>query len=305
MALLKNILLWASKNDWISNKLPKYKFVKNSLSRFMPGETLVEALNECVKFENLNYGTIITYLGENTRDCEQTFKITRVYLNALNDIKTKSLGTLISVKLTQLGLDIDINLCIDNMKKLLKVANDNNAFIWIDMEEYCYLDKTLQVYNHLKNTNNNIGITLQAYLFRTENDLIDLLPQATHIRLVKGAYIESSDVSMKSKNDIDKNYLKLSKIMLSKEYSGNGFKPSFATHDDDIINFINTEASNQNIDCSLYEISMLYGIRTNLQNKLVKKSQNIKILISYGEEWFPWYIRRIAENPKNLLLLLK
>tara|TARA_B100000530_G_scaffold336336_1_gene290761 strand:+ start:5353 stop:6270 length:918 start_codon:yes stop_codon:yes gene_type:complete len=305
MALLKNILLWTSKNDWMSQKLPKYKFVQNSLSRFMPGELLSDALEECKKLEYSEYGTIITYLGENVNLEEDTYQVVDHYRNALIAIDKTSLNTLISVKLTQLGLDFDKNLCMENLNQLLKLAKNYNSIIWIDMEEYCYLEQTLEIFKKMSKNYHNIGITLQAYLHRTTQDLDELLSYATNLRLVKGAYNENSSVAIKNKDDIDTNYMNLSKKMLSKDILNNGFKPSFATHDDRIIDYIINEAERNLISSDTYEFNMLYGIRKKLQKEILESNQNIKILISYGEQWFPWYIRRIAENPKNLFLLLK
>ena len=304
MALLKNILLWTSKNDWMSQKLPKYKFVQNSLSRFMPGELLSDALEECKKLEYSEYGTIITYLGENVNLEEDTYQVVDHYRNALIAIDKTSLNTLISVKLTQLGLDFDKNLCMENLNQLLKLAKNYNSIIWIDMEEYCYLEQTLEIFKKISKNYHNIGITLQAYLHRTTQDLDELLSYATNLRLVKGAYNENSSVAIKNKDDIDTNYMNLSKKMLSKDILNNGFKPSFATHDDRIIDYIINEAERNLISSDTYEFNMLYGIRKKLQKEILESNQNIKILISYGEQWFPWYIRRIAENPKNLFLLL-
>ena len=305
MALLKNILLWTSKNDWMSQKLPKYKFVQNSLSRFMPGELLSDALEECKKLEYSEYGTIITYLGENVNLEEDTYQVVDHYRNALIAIDKTSLNTLISVKLTQLGLDFDKNLCMENLNQLLKLAKNYNSIIWIDMEEYCYLDQTLEIFKKMSENYHNIGITLQAYLHRTTQDLDELLSYATNLRLVKGAYNENSSVAIKNKDDIDTNYMNLSKKMLSKDILNNGYKPTFATHDDRIIDYIINEAERNLISSDTYEFNMLYGIRKKLQKEILESNQNIKILISYGEQWFPWYIRRIAENPKNLFLLLK
>ena len=305
MALLKNILLWTSKNDWMSQKLPKYKFVQNSLSRFMPGELLSDALEECKKLEYSEYGTIITYLGENVNLEEDTYQVVDHYRNALIAIDKTSLNTLISVKLTQLGLDFDKNLCMENLNQLLKLAKNYNSIIWIDMEEYCYLEQTLEIFKKISKNYHNIGITLQAYLHRTTQDLDELLSYATNLRLVKGAYNENSSVAIKNKDDIDTNYMNLSKKMLSKDILNNGFKPSFATHDDRIIDYIINEAERNLISSDTYEFNMLYGIRKKLQKEILDSNQNLKILISYGEQWFPWYIRRIAENPKNLFLLLK
>lgn len=305
MALLKNILLWTSKNDWMSQKLPKYKFVQNSLSRFMPGELLSDALEECKKLEYSEYGTIITYLGENVNLEEDTYQVVDHYRNALIAIDKTSLNTLISVKLTQLGLDFDKNLCMENLNQLLKLAKNYNSIIWIDMEEYCYLEQTLEIFKKMSKNYHNIGITLQAYLHRTTQDLDELLSYATNLRLVKGAYNENSSVAIKNKDDIDTNYMNLSKKMLSKDILNNGFKPSFATHDDRIIDYIINEAERNLISSDTYEFNMLYGIRKKLQKEILESNQNLKILISYGEQWFPWYIRRIAENPKNLFLLLK
>ena len=305
MSLIRNILLWSSKNYWISHKLPKYKFVQKSVSRFMPGETLEHALSKSSELEDIGYGTIITYLGENSLNKTQTLNTVKQYKDALEDIDSRSLKTVISVKLTQLGLDIDEGLCIDNLKQLLKVAELKNTFVWIDMEEYIYLELTLKIYKKLIPKHNNIGITLQSYLYRSEDDLKSLLDIAPYIRLVKGAYAEDSSVSMQNRNEIYDNYLKLANLMLGKKILKNGLIPSFATHDHQIIYSLINKINADEIEKDHYEFNMLYGIRRDLQDEILKSGQNLKILISYGEEWFPWYVRRLAENPKNLFLLLK
>ena len=305
MSLIRNILLWSSKNYWISHKLPKYKFVQKSVSRFMPGETLEHALSKSSELEDIGYGTIITYLGENSLNKTQTLNTVKQYKDALEDIDSRSLKTVISVKLTQLGLDIDEGLCIDNLKQLLKVAELKNTFVWIDMEEYIYLELTLKIYKKLIQKHNNIGITLQSYLYRSEDDLKSLLGIAPYIRLVKGAYAEDSSVSMHNRNEIYDNYLKLANLMLGKKILNNGLIPSFATHDHQIIYYLINKINADEIEKYHYEFNMLYGIRRDLQDEILKSAQNLKILISYGEEWFPWYVRRLAENPKNLFLLLK
>tara|TARA_B100000029_G_scaffold133294_2_gene127299 strand:- start:11489 stop:12406 length:918 start_codon:yes stop_codon:yes gene_type:complete len=305
MSLVRNILLWSSKNYWISHKLPKYKFVQKSVSRFMPGEKLDDALSKSYELENMGYGTIITYLGENSLSKALTLKTVNQYQDALEDIDERSLKTVISVKLTQLGLDIDEELCFDNLKQLLKEAELKNTFVWIDMEEYIYLELTLKIYKKLIQEHQNIGITLQSYLYRSEDDLKSLLEIAPYIRLVKGAYSEDSSVSMQNRNEIDGNYLKLANLMLEKKILKNGLIPSFATHDHHIIYSLINNINAAEIEKYHYEFNMLYGIRRDLQNEILKSGQNLKILISYGEEWFPWYVRRLAENPKNLFLLLK
>ena len=265
----------------------------------------LDFLEECKKLEYSEYGTIITYLGENVNLEEDTYQVVDHYRNALIAIDKTSLNTLISVKLTQLGLDFDKNLCMENLNQLLKLAKNYNSIIWIDMEEYCYLEQTLEIFKKISKNYHNIGITLQAYLHRTTQDLDEILSYATNLRLVKGAYNENSLVAIKNKDDIDTNYINLSKKMLSKDILNNGFKPSFATHDDRIIDYIINEAERNLISSDTYEFNMLYGIRKKLQKEILDSNQNLKILISYGDQWFPWYIRRIAENPKNLFLLLK
>jgi proline dehydrogenase len=271
----------------------------------MPGETLDHALSKCSELEDIGYGTIITYLGENSLSKTQTLNTVKQYKVALENIDSRSLKTVISVKLTQLGLDIDEELCVDNLKQLLKVAELKNTFVWIDMEEYVYLELTLKIYKKLIPKHNNIGITLQSYLYRSEDDLKSLLDIAPYIRLVKGAYAEDSNVSMQNRKEIYGNYIKLANIMLGKNGLKNGLIPSFATHDHQIIYSLINKINEDKIDKFHYEFNMLYGIRRDLQDEILNSDQNLKILISYGEEWFPWYVRRLAENPKNLLLLIK
>lgn len=305
MSIMRDMLLWGSQNRWLSERLPRYGFMKTAVKRFMPGERIDEALQEAARLQKNGAGAIVTLLGENLRNLGEAEGVTDHYLEAMATIALRSLDTVISVKPTQLGLDLNEQVSYANLEKLVYRAEEFGTFVWIDMEGSAYTDITLDQFRRIRKDHDNVGLAMQAYLYRTENDLECLMPMAPAVRLVKGAYAESSDMAWPGKKDVDANYLKLARRFLQKDALEIGARAAFATHDERLVRRIIDEAQAGKAPQSAYEFQMLYGIGREMQKTLVDGGYRLKVLISYGAEWFPWYMRRLAERPANVWFVLR
>src|SRR5262245_20182370 len=195
MGIARNALLWVSENRKLRSSLPRYPFIRRAVTRFMPGETLPEATQAAMQLQKSKINTILTHLGENISDPNEANEVAEHYLNALETIHQLKLDAYISVKLTQLGLDLNEGLCYKNTVSLAESAAQKNNWLWIDMEQSQYVDRTLSIYKQLRKDFSNVGVCLQAYLYRTPRDLEDLIPISSAIRLVKGAYAESKEIA--------------------------------------------------------------------------------------------------------------
>jgi proline dehydrogenase len=205
------------------------------------------------------------------------------------------------VKLTQLGLDIDADRCFLNLRSLVELASRRNTRVWIDMEQHDYLDRTLTIYRRLVADFQNVGVCLQAYLHRTRDDLLSLLPLGGGIRLVKGAYHEPATIAFPKKRDVDANFLQLAGLMLGAVGSLPAPLLVFGTHDRRMLDAIAREADRGRIFREAFEFHLLFGIQRTEQNRLRSEGYRVRVLISYGEQWFAWYMRRLAERPANVL----
>jgi len=304
MGAIRALLLAASQNKWLRERSSRYAFVRKSVSRFMPGETLDDALRAARELENKGIETILTHLGENVLDAQESRQVAQHYLNVLERIHSENLGTEISVKPTQLGLELSTDLCEQNLRQLL-AAEYEKCTLWIDMEASGYVEATLQLYRKLVVDYPNAGICLQAYLHRTTHDVDSLLPLKPSIRLVKGAYSEPSSVAITTRERIDENYLTLAQKLLRAKSSGAVRRAAFATHDPSLIRNITEFADSDAIAKHSVEVQMLYGIQRAEQERLAKGGWRAGVLIAYGNYWYPWFVRRLAERPANLWLLLR
>jgi proline dehydrogenase len=304
MGATRALLLAASQNRFLRERASRYAFVKKSVSRFMPGETLDEAVAAARKLRQQNIGTVLTHLGENISDAREAEKVTAHYLQVLEKLHREKLETEISVKLTQLGLDLSPELCEQNVRRLLD-AEDPAKTLWIDMEASGYADATLAVYRQLLATNANTGICLQAYLHRTAADVEALLPMKPSVRLVKGAYAEPASVAMQSKTVIDASYFTLAQKLLRAQVRGGVRRAAFATHDAKLIGNITEFASAEKISKYEVEVQMLYGIQRAEQVRLANGGWRSGVLVAYGDYWYPWFMRRLAERPANLWFVVR
>ncbi len=304
MGLMRNMLLWASRNPFLRSTMPRYAFVRRAVTRFMPGEELPDALRAAEALKRAGIASVLTYLGENiTRESEAETVVER-YREALAGVRERGLDCHISVKLTQLGYDISRSLCLTNLDRIVAQAAELGNFVWIDMEGSSYTGGTLETYREIRRKRRNLGVCLQSYLFRTAADVTALTPLAPHIRLVKGTYAEPPAVAFRRKSDNDANYLALARQLLERTGDA-GVRPAFATHDEKMLLPIRRLAAALHAPPETYEFQMLYGIRPDLQRRLAAEGNRMRVLISYGTYWFPWYMRRLAERPANVLFVLK
>jgi proline dehydrogenase len=302
---MRSVLLAGSESPWLRRRAPHLPFIRKAVRRFMPGETLDEAIAAAAALRDLGLGTVLTELGENVSNAAQADQVARHYVTALETIGTRGLDCHISVKLTQLGLDVDRARCGMNLRALLAHAKEHHTFVWIDMEQHSYVDATLEIYREVLSAFSNVGVCLQAYLYRTANDLNALLPLGGGIRLVKGAYREPSDVAMPKKRDVDDNFLTLAKTMLGRDARESGVSAVFGTHDTNLISAIQhyIESTGQPRESAAFHL--LFGIQRAEQVRLARDGYRVRVLISYGEQWFPWYMRRLAERPANVLFVAR
>jgi len=304
MSVMRTVLLRASQSKWLAAHLPNYPFARKAVRRFMPGESVADALRECGTLNAQGITTVITRLGENITQLEEASAVTAHYGEVLADIRKQKLPTHVSVKLTQLALDIDPRHAVESVETLMKQAAPDP--IWIDMEGSHYTDVTLATFRLARSTGENVGVCVQAYLRRTQEDLGALLETTTAIRLVKGAYNESADIAFARKSEVDENYIACARMLLAAARKGTiGFPPAFATHDVAIIKRIVAMAEEAGVARDRYEFQLLYGINTSEQLRLAREGFRVRVLISYGSAWFAWYMRRLAERPANVVFLLK
>lgn len=303
--MLRQSLLWASRNPWLSRRLPRYAFMRRAVRRFMPGETQEEALDAAEGLRDRGMTALLTLLGENVETEEEAEEVARHYHGVLARVAERGLDAQLSVKLTQLGLDVGTGVALAHVRDLVERAREGDGTIWIDMESSEYTDDTLDLYRRIREAHGNVGVCLQAYLYRTERDLDALLPLRPAIRLVKGAYAEPKEIAYPRKADVDAAYLRLAGRLLEEAGSEGRARPAFGTHDPRMIAGVQAAADARGLDRSSYEFEMLYGIGREEQARLAAGGYRMRILISYGSSWFPWYMRRLAERPANLWFVAK
>ena len=305
MSMMRSVLLTGAESVWLRERAMRTPFVRRSVSKFMPGETMDEALTASRRLEaEQGTGTILTHLGENLTSLAEAEEVTRHYLELLERVQRERLNVQVSVKLTQLGLDHGTEECYRNLATLVERADALGNIVWIDMESTKYVDRTLALFRRVRERSARTGVCLQSYLRRTASDLEGLLPLAPAIRLVKGAYREPPELAFPKKVDVDENYFRLATRFFDPGVPAGTFL-GIGTHDGSLVQRIRDVAAARGAAPGSYEFEMLYGIQRPLQARLVRDRVPLRVLISYGEFWFPWYMRRLAERPANVLFVAK
>ncbi len=299
------MLLWGSRNKWLGRQFQQRAFARRASRRFLPGEDLESALTAAESFRDRGMTGLITLLGENVTARAQAEAVAREYLAALTAIRNRGVDCQLSVKPTQLGMDLDGALCLQQLSLLLDEAAITGDPVWLDMEGSAYVDKTLDLVERAHDQHENVGVCVQAYLYRTKDDIERMIQLGIPIRLVKGAYNEPASIAMQKKRDVDANYLALAERCLQAASIGEGGLPAFGTHDMRLIARIQKAASAIGVPQDASEFEMLYGIGRQNQNQLVSDGHLMRVLISYGKDWFPWYMRRLAERPANVWFVLR
>lgn len=304
MRISRSLLLTAARSQRLNDLALHSKFVKRATKKFMPGEFVEDALDAGTTIAATGRGLIFTQLGEAITRASEAEAVRDHYLSLFDYIRERGLPAQVSVKPTQLGLDLSYDRCEQHLHELGGKAEATSSALWLDMEDASYVDRTIDLYTSLKVRHPHTGLALQAYLYRTPADVERLLPLKPIIRLVKGAYDEPADVAFPKKSDTDKAYEEIAGKMLDVAMS-NGCMPVFGTHDVALLGRIAARAESIGAGKERYEVHMLYGIREREQLRLVAEGQTVKTLISYGASWFKWYMRRLAERPANVGFVLR
>src|SRR5215211_2186771 len=302
---MRALLLWMARNPFLRRHLPRLWFARRAVRRFMPGEEPDAALDAAEKFKAEGIRAEFTRLGENVEtllECEDT---AQHYIDFMGQIEARGIDGEVSVKLTQLGYDIDAGRTLERAQRLAAKAAEGGRTFWIDMEGSSYADGTIAFYERLKATHPNTGVCLQAYLRRTAADIQGLLPLDPRIRLVKGAYAEPESIAYQSRHDVDANFVALAVALLEGRRQGRDVRVGLGTHDIRLIEQIAEHATAMGLPRTSFEVQMLYGIRLDQQRRLVREGYLVRALISYGHAWYPWYMRRLAERPANVIFALR
>ncbi|HEX5476198.1 MAG TPA: proline dehydrogenase family protein [Vicinamibacterales bacterium] len=305
MSVMRKLLLAGSTSPWLRRQATRRAFVRRSVSKFMPGETVDEALRAAATLKPEGINTILTRLGENLTGLDEAEQVTQHYLDVLDKAKAAGLDAEISVKPTQLGLDLDPAVCQRNLDRIVAHAEQTGNFVWIDMESSPYVDPTLKLFRASRERSRRIGLAMQAYLYRTAKDVEDLLPLGPAVRIVKGAYLEPPDIAFPKKSDVDENFYTLCCRLMSADAQRTGSLLHVATHDVALADRLSQFITANDVPTSAYEFAMLYGIQRTQQQRLARDGRRLRVLISYGEYWFPWYMRRLAERPANVMFVLR
>lgn len=298
-AVLRNFFQFLAKNKRMNEWAKKYGWHLGA-QRFVAGKSIEQAIVKITQLNETGRYVTLDHLGEFVTSEEEARQFTYMCLKTLEAIVTSKVSSHLSVKLTSLGLDINPELCANNMEKIVHYAKNHGIFVRIDMEDYSHCQLAIDLYKHLRKTYDNIGIVLQAYLYRTEKDLEEMADIATNIRFVKGAYKESPEVAFPNKKDVDDNYIKIVKLHII-----NGHYAAIATHDEQIIHKLKEFIIDNEIKREQFEFQMLYGIREDLQKQLVDEGYKVRVYVPYGTDWFGYYMRRLSERPANVWFVLK
>lgn len=304
MSLARNLLLRASRSKWLAHQASHRAFAQRAVRRFMPGEEVEDALDASAALKAAGFGAVLTQLGENLASLSEADAVRDHYLALFDQIRARALPIHVSVKPTQLGLDHSPDACFEHLVVLATKAEVTGTWLWLDMEDSSYVDRTLDLYRRLKARHQKVGVCLQAYLRRTPADVSALLPLKPAIRLVKGAYAEPPQVAYESKRETDLAYYDLAVTLLGAA-AGQGVFAVLGTHDMGLIDRLGTRAGELSVPDGAWEIHMLYGIRSADQRALLARGRGVRVLISYGRSWFPWYMRRLAERPANVWFVVK
>jgi proline dehydrogenase len=297
--LSKNFFLFLAQNKGF-NKMAKKYGLRFGAGRFVAGETLSTAMNTIKELNDQGLMVTLDHLGEFVDAEEEIAAMADHCIDALESMGREHVDSNLSLKLTSMGLGISQDLCLRHMRRILSTAEKHNNFVRIDMENYPYIEQTIDIYRTLRKDFDNFGLVIQAYLYRSVQDIQDLAEYDINLRLVKGAYKESAEVAYPDKQDVDENFKKIIELQLL-----NGNYAAVATHDEQIIEHTKRFVKQHNISREKFEFQMLYGIRTQLQKQLVEEGYRVRVYVPYGRDWYGYFMRRLAERPANVGFVVK
>ncbi len=313
--MLKMLLIYLSQAQWARNIIQRWGIARRTAARFVAGENLDDALAVVHKLQQQGICTTLDHLGENVTSGENARQAADEVINIIDRLKADSVCSGVSIKLSQIGLVVDPDLCEENLTRILGKARQARIFIRIDMEDSELTQLTLDLYRKIRSAGfaEFMGIVIQTCLYRSEQDVKDLLSEGNKIRLCKGAYKEPRSVAYPRKGDVDSNFDRLTKALLDKSLEigsqlspegGIPPLPAIATHDQQRIKYACQYAEKIGLNRTGLEFQMLYGIREDLQLELVKEGYPVRVYVPYGKEWYPYVVRRLAERPANLWFFL-
>jgi|SRR5579871_1380475 len=294
------MLLFLSQRRGLRHWMETSPAAERLTSRFIAGNSLEQELAVCQNLNRDGYLATLDHLGESVTSLAEAEQSCQAYLRALDEIAARSLKATVSVKLTQLGLDFSEDACRANVERLVIRAKSIESVVEIDMESSGYVDRTLALVSRLHETYGCVRAVIQAYLYRSQSDIENLCRQQIPVRLCKGAYKEPSDIAYPEKNDVDKNYVNLMTTLLD-----HGTYPAIASHDVKIIDYAIQQVRERKLSPDRFEFQMLYGINRELQKRLVAAGFRLRLYVPYGDAWYPYFMRRLAERPANVVFLVR
>jgi proline dehydrogenase len=297
---MRSFLLHLSEKKWLAPMIMHNAVSRRVAQRFVAGESLDDAIKAARNVNNAMQLASLDLLGENVSDEAGARRAAENYLSIFKRIEKEKLDANVSLKLTQLGLDLSEQLCQELLEEIVAHATAQGNFVRIDMEGSAYTDRTVEMTKRVRAKFSGVGTVMQAYLHRAEKDVLNLLAAGCRLRLCKGAYQEPPDIAFPDKADVDANYVKLMKLILP-----SGIYHGIATHDPAMIDATKRFVLEKSIHRDQFEFQMLYGIRTDLQQQLVREGFRLRIYIPYGTDWFPYFMRRLAERPANLMFFVR
>jgi proline dehydrogenase len=298
--MLRQTFLYLSRQKTLPRVLLRSTAARRVAERFVAGETLASAVVATRQLNADGRRATLDHLGENVSTSNEAATAREAYVETLAEIQRQDLRSGISVKLTQLGLDVSASECAAHLEAVVRYAEDAGRFVRVDMEGSAYTERTLALVRGVSEKHRAVGTVIQAYLYRSEKDITDLISRGVSIRLCKGAYDEPASVAFPRKADVDRNYVHLMQMLLS-----SGLYHAIATHDPNMISATRQFASEKKLGREAFEFQMLYGIRPDLQKQLVQDGYRVRVYVPFGSEWFPYFMRRLAERPANVLFLLR
>ena len=297
---MRAFFLYLARREGFKHFVLKFRFFRKTASRFIAGDTLDDAIRAIQLANRRKISSTLDLLGENTQSREDAARTCEELIRVQDRIHMEQADCNLSIKLTQLGLKLDPDSCEQNLVRIAKHAQGLGTFVRVDMEDSSCTDRTLEIVGRAYGLLGNVGTVIQAYLYRSEDDVPRMLSKGIRIRLVKGAYREPESVAYRRKKDTDANFVKLMKMLLQR-----GVYPAIATHDVSIIRAAKEFVRSNRIPKDSFEFQMLYGIRRDLQYQLVRDGYNVRLYIPYGSHWYPYFMRRLAERPANVAFLVR
>jgi len=299
--VLRQAFLSMSNSRELQNVALHNRAARRFALRFVAGETLAQAVRAIIALNKAGIKATFDQLGENVASVQAANQAADCYIDILDTIESSGIDSNVSLKLTQMGLDVDEEACFQNVCRICERAKELNNFVRLDMESSAYTDRTLGMFRRLWHDAGyrNVGVVLQSYLYRTESDVREMNELGARVRLCKGAYNEPEEVAFPKKADVDANYAKLTRLLLTE-----GNYPGIATHDSRLIEYTKRFAASRGIGPEKFEFQMLYGVRREMQTDLVAQGYNMRVYVPYGKEWYPYFMRRLAERPANVVFIV-